>query len=122
MPDFRNLGNMAIAGFVGLVGPGMAAGFLVQLLKEHKVDVQVISQWIQEGRSLWGEMSPDNQQDMIALGAKLHDISWMTPDWAIEAVRKDLPAIASLFLGWPKARHWLDRQITIIHRELKKES
>lgn len=122
MPDLKNLGNMAITGLVSQFAPGIAAGFLVELLKEHKVDVQVISLWIQENRSLWGEMGFEDQENMRALAAKVHDVSWMTADWAIEAVRRDLPAIASLFLGWPKARHWLDRQVAIIQRELKKES
>lgn len=105
-------------GLVNQFAPGIAQGALVELLRHQKVDVNMVIQWVQDNSSLWNLMGQEDRDHLKALVSQVSDISWITPDWAINAIRKDLPGVASLFLGWTKAKNWLDRQIEEIKREL----
>jgi len=103
---------------IGSAAPSIARGALVELLKQKGVTVEVIIQWVQEKRSLWSQIGPEDRGKLKRMISKVGDVSWLTTDWAIGAVRKDLPGVASLFMGWPKAKTWLDRQIKELQREL----
>jgi hypothetical protein len=107
-------------GLIGQFAPGIAQGALLELLRKKKVTTKTVTQWVQENSSLWKQLDPEDQQHLRDLVSQVNDISWISPDWVIDALRKDMPGIASLFLGWMKARNWLDRQIKELKRELKK--
>jgi hypothetical protein len=118
MTLLQKYGPGMLHGLVAQFAPGIARGALVELLKHQKVNTKIVTEWVQKDRSLWAQIGPDDRESLKKLVAKVNDVSWITSDWAINAVRKDLPAIASLFLGWKKARNWLDRQIEELKREL----
>lgn len=113
-------GDILLKGMVSQYAPSIAQGILVELLRKRKVDVHVVSEWVKTDRSLWDELEPAEQDGLRRLATKVSDVSWMTADWAIDALRKDFPTVASLFLGWVKARNWLGRQIEILKREATK--
>jgi hypothetical protein len=118
MPNpFGKYGDIALKGLLSQAAPGIAQGFLVELLKSKKVDVNKVSKWVLENRSLWGELEPNEQDGLRRLAAKAGDLSWMDANWVINAIRRDLPSVASLFLGWTKARNWLERQVEDLKRE-----
>lgn len=105
-------------GLVNQFAPGIAQGALVELLHRQKVDYKMVIQWVQDNSSLWKLIGQEDRDHLKALVSQVNDISWITSDWAINAIRKDLPGVASLFLGWQKAKNWLDRQIEELKREL----
>lgn len=118
MPSpFGKYGDIALKGLISQAAPSIAKGFLVELLKSKKVNVNKASQWVLEDRSLWKELDPGEQEGLRRLAAKAGDLSWMDASWVINAVRRDFPLVASLFLGWTKARNWLKRQVEDLKRE-----
>lgn len=103
----------------GPVGKGLASQFLPSIMKgllvEYlgKVDISVIIDYVEKDTRLLSLMP---EQSIERAKATINDltkgnISWFTSEWTINAIRKDLPKVASLFLGWDKARNWLDRQV-----------
>lgn len=106
-------------GLIDFFAPGVAQGALVEILKHSKVTVEVINEWVQGNRSLWKQIRPEDRANLKEMAGRVSNVSWISSEWAINAVRQEMPAIASLFLGWPKARRWLDRQIEELKRELK---
>jgi hypothetical protein len=118
MNFLRGYGPGILRGFATQAAPSIAQGALIELLRHQGITVGIISEWVQRNRSLWKQISPEDRKHIKDLVSQVNDVNWLTSEWAIEAVRKDLPAIASLFLGWTKARNWLDRQIEELKREL----
>lgn len=119
MPNpFGKYGDMLMRGLVGQAAPGIAQGVLVELLKKKKLDVKLATKWVQGNYSLWDDLKPGEQENMRKLASRVGDVSWMNFDWAVDAMREELPAVASLFLGWVKAKNWLVRQIEEIKRAI----
>jgi hypothetical protein len=112
-----NWGDALLRGLASTFAPDMAAGALVELLREQKIDVKKISQWVQENHSLLDELKPEDRANLKKMAAGVGEVDWLTTEWAIEAIRGDFPAVASLFLGWPKARNWLGRQVEALKKE-----
>lgn len=107
-----------LRGLTSQFAPSIAAGALVELLAEEKIDVKKISQWVQENHSLLDDLKPEDQANLKKIAEEVGEVNWLTTEWAIEAIRVDFPAVASLFLGWPKARNWLRRQVEALKREI----
>lgn len=117
----------AVDKWAKLVGRGMVAQFapdlvrsaLVQLFQEREVSVQEAIEWVEHDHCLWGCMKPQHQNEVRKAARILGKVDWLTADWAIKALRKDLPALASLFLGWDEGKEWLERQITMIKEQAR---
>jgi len=113
-------GTMLLSGLLGELSPDMIKGAMVELL--GSTSVRETSEWVEKDFSLWERVPPNAQQRLKKFAHHFGNLDWLTAEWVIEALREDRPALASLFLGWKKARNWLARQIIIIKRELLEES
>ena len=113
---FNILGSIG-KGILPEFAPSIAKGALVETLLAEKTDVKKLTRWVQENRSLWEEIK--YRESLKALATQVGDINWLTTEFVIDAIREDLPALASLFLGWKKSRSWLDRQVKIIRKEIE---
>lgn len=118
--SLKNLGGVFGKGIIIQMAPKIAQGALVELLKAKGVDVKKATQWVESNKELWKELEPSHQERLKMLGRKAGRLDFMNVDWAIDAMRKELPALASLFLGWRKANNWLGRQIEIMRSEITK--
>ncbi len=107
----------AMRGLGAQFAPAIAKGFLVDQLVG--VPTKELIRYVEEDIPLWGLMKPEDQDKMIDLLGRVGQIDWLTADWVVAALREELPAAASLFLGWPEARSWLERQVQEIHQQLK---
>jgi len=119
MPDVLKYGQFLGKGVVATFAPNILKGALVELFRVRKVDVNKATEWVLANNSLWDSLEPERKRQFKQLATKLGDVSWMSVDWAIGALKDDFPALASLFLGWKKGNNWLARQIEIIKKELQ---
>ena len=117
--DFNNIKNILTTGITAAVAPGILKGTLVNFFKSKKLDVGVITVWVEERRSLWDNIGVEHQNQMKRGAAKLGNLDFLTVDWAVDGLKKDFPAVASLFLGWPKARNWLRRELENIKKQVQ---
>ena len=117
--NLKQYGDILLTG--GLIGiaPGIAGGMLVELLKEKEVDIKKATGWVESNTSLWSLLEPDHQAMLKDLASRAGNIDWLSADWVIDSIKSDLPAVASLFLGWKKANNWLKRQVEIIRKEVE---
>jgi len=115
--NFKKYGGLFAKGIMAEMAPGVIGGALVELLRDRKVDVQKVTEWVEKNVSLWDALSEEHQgnlHDAIQKVGSIENIDWLTPDWVINSIRHDFPAVASLFVGWQKASNWLRRQTEII--------
>jgi len=113
----KNLAGPTMRGLGSQFAPSIAKGLLIEYL--GKVKTREIIEYVEHDVSLWEKLdiNKDKVRNTITSMTQGH-LEWFTSEWAIDAIRKDLPGIASLFLGDDKARRWLERQITDIKQEL----
>ena len=97
--------------------PQMVQGALVEILDVIGLDVKKANEWVQKDICLWDELDPKYQQTLINLRIKLGDLNWFTGKWIVNAIRREKPALASVFIGWVKAGNWLERQASIIREK-----
>jgi len=107
-------------GFVIKMAPEIAKGMLVEMFRAKKVSITSASDWVQNNTSLWKTLDPDEQAMLKNLAERVGNIDWLDFSWTVNAIKTDFPAVASLFLGWVKARNWLTRQVEIIKKEVEK--
>ncbi len=105
-------------GFIIKAAPGIAAGMLIRVLKEKRVDSEKATKWVMDNTSFWDNLGPEFQEALRNLSEQVKNLDWLTADWVIKAIKSDLPAVASLFLGWKKANNWLVRQVEIIREKV----
>jgi hypothetical protein len=91
--------------------PGMAAGAIVEMFSNWNVTVAMITEYIQSNKSLWDEMSGEKKRELAVLAQKVGNLDFITPEFLINSIKKDFSGVASLFLNWPEAMEWLERQI-----------
>ena len=122
MVDYDKLlskyGKIFSKGLVAQFAPGIAKGAVIELLFIVKMDVKTVSDWVQTNASLWEQVAPKHQRALKSLAKQIGGVEWLTGDYVIEAIKKDHPALASLFIGWVKARNWLERQAKEIKKNL----
>lgn len=112
----RGFGELAVRGFVANNAPAMFKGVMIEFLRNTTVD-EIIDR-VNKNKSLWS-LVPQEEHDKIRhLAQQIQNTDWLTAEWAIDAIRRDHPAIASLFLGWTKSRNWLERQCNEIRENL----
>ena len=105
------LGKGLIAQFI----PNIAKGIITEFLKG--ANVTSATGWVQNNVVLWDRLKPEEQDALKGLAKKTNGLDWLDANWVIEAIKEDLPAVASLFLGWKKANNWLVRQVEIIKQK-----
>lgn len=93
------------------MAPGIAGGVINELFHQWKMDVSRVTKDVQSNRSLWDDMTPDQREQLKNLGSRIGSLDFVTPDLIVNSIKKDFPAVASLFVGWPEAGEWLDRQV-----------
>lgn len=119
MPEsIKQLSGILRKGIVAEMAPQIAQGVLIELLKAKKVDVKKATQWVQDNTELWKDLEPHHKERLKQLAQKVGKVDWMNTNWAIDAMRNEMPAVASLFLGWKKANNWLGRQVEIIKERI----
>lgn len=90
--------------------PGIAAGALVKFLNDNNVGVMIVTEWVQENKNLWDQI-PQNYQSYLKKTARtVGAVDWITTTWFINAIKRDKPAIATLFINWKEGMDWLERQ------------
>jgi len=119
MIDISKYGRALKKGAIVTLAPSVLKGSLVEFFNEKGVNTEIVIEWVLLNQSLWDSFDPERKSQMRHLAGKLGDISWMTAGWVIESLRKEHPAVASLFLGWKKGENWLVRQIEEIKQELQ---
>ena len=119
MTDLLKYGQVLGKGVAATFAPSILKGALVELFREKRVDTKKATEWIETNKSLWDSLDSEHKRQFKHLASKLGDINWMTTEWAIDNLREEFPAIASLFLGWTKGKNWLARQIEAIKKELQ---
>ena len=117
--DFKKVGNLLTKGLTSQFAPGILRGALVSLFRGLKLDVEKTTTWVVENRSLWGSMGEEHQGQVKLMAQKVGSLDWLDAEWAIKALKDDFPAVASLFLGWPKAKNWLSRQLEDIKKKAR---
>lgn len=104
-----------LKGFGSILGkgmvPGIAGGFINELFHQWHVDVAMITQYVQNNQSLWDGLTPDMRNQLGVVAEKVGNLDFITPEFLITSIKKDFSGVASLFLKWPEAAEWLDRQI-----------
>jgi len=122
MPDIfdkvQKLAGPTMRGLTSQFAPLMCKGLLIEYL--GKLKIADIIDYVENDISLWSKLdiaNKDKAKKAIISLTQGH-VGWFTSEWAINAIRKELPRVASLFLGDQKARSWLDRQIIDIKQQL----
>lgn len=103
-------------GLFSAFGPNVAKGALVSFLKD--MEFKQVMDMVKKDEMLW-DYVPDLQRSKVIEMASTMDTSWLTVEWLIEAVRKDLPYVASYFLSSPKALTWLQKQVEDIQEKIR---
>ena len=111
MPSFIDRFKHYGKGLIVQLVPGMAAGLIVELFSEWKVDVASITRDVQNHRSLWVDLKEEHKQQLAQVARQVGSLDFLTSDFVINSIKKDFPTVASLFLNWNMAGQWLDRQM-----------
>ena len=119
MSNILKYGKVLGKGVTATFAPSILKGALVELFRIRRVNVKKATEWVIANSSLWDSLEPERKRQFKQLAGKLGDVSWITAEWAIDSLREEYPAVASLFLGWEKGANWLARQIAAIKKELQ---
>jgi len=103
-------------GLLAVGGPQMVEGMFQEWVK--KVKISDVEEWVVKDKRIWEQISPAWQEQLLHYGPKMGDLSFLTVEWAVKSATKTNPGLASLFLNWPEALNWLDKNL----KDLKKET
>jgi len=117
--NFKRVRSFVETGLVAELAPEVLKGFLIDFFESNNINTAEATEWIEGNKSLWGSLKPEQQAQMKRMAQKAGNLDFVNANWAINALRKDLPLLASLFLGWTKAHNWLERQLSEIKEEIK---
>jgi len=107
----RGFGELTLKGLAATNAPTIFKGVLNELFRQNETTVEKVIPLVQANKSLWGVLPPDYLALLKRAAGQAGEMEWLTPEWVIDAIKKDHPALASLFLSWRKSRNWLGRQI-----------
>jgi len=116
----KRYGRLLGKGFIADKAPEIAKGLIVEMLKAKGVNVKKATEWVQGNACLWDTLEPKYQNIIIRLRRNAGRLDWLTADWIIDAMKRDIPSVASLFIGWRKGKNWLARQAEIIKERTEK--
>ena len=117
MPGLKKYGGILGRGVTATFAPSILKGALAELFRIRRVDTKKVTEWVLANNSLWDSLEPERKRQFKHLASKLGDVDFITTEWAIDSLRSDFPGVASLFLGWPKAHNWLERQLDEIKKQ-----
>lgn len=118
LDQIKQVGALIGEGLVKEMAPQIASGFINQLFHRWNVNVGKIIQDVQNNRSLWQGVTSDLQRQVGDMVRKVGNVDFITSDFIITSIKKDFPGVASLFLNWPEAAEWLDRQVNDLKARL----
>ena len=121
LDNIRGIGEITLRGLLSTQAPNLLKGILNELLRRDDITVDKVVVMVEKNQALWDQLSPDVIHSLHRAAEHVTDVDWLNVAWFIEAIKKEHPALASLFLGWRKARNWLFRQIEVIKKELYEE-
>ena len=98
--------------------PTIFKGMLNELLRRDDITFEGIVAMVEKNESLLSHLTPEITHGMRRAAELVPDVDWLTADWFIDAIKEEHRALASLFLGWKKARNWLARQIEAMKQEM----
>jgi len=107
----RGFGELTLRGLVATNAPTIFKGMLNELFRQNNTTIKKVIPLVQENKSLWSILPPDFPAMLERAVKQAGNMEWLTPEWVIDAIKKEHPALASLFLSWRKSRNWLGRQI-----------
>lgn len=113
--DIKKLGNLFGKGLIPEFAPAIVKGFLIEFFKSKRLNPKEVTHWVENDTNLWDSIGPKYQQQIKRVGS----LQWLTTDWAINALKDDFPAVASLFLGWKRGNNWLTRQLGEIKKQVQ---
>lgn len=126
MPDYldtiKQYAGIFGKGLMLEVAPGIAGGIINELFHRWHLDVAKITQDVQRNRSLLDDMEPDQSKQLRTLAKRIGSLDFITADLIITSIKKDFPAVASLFLSWPEANEWLTRQVNDLKKRIDSET
>lgn len=99
--------------------PGIVGGAINELFHHWKMDVARVNQDVQCNRSLWDDMTLNQQKQLKSMGSTIGSLDFITPDFIAQSIKEDFPAVATLLLGSPEALEWLTRQIEDLKRHAR---
>lgn len=108
----KKLSGSIFESFIVTQAPAIAEGFLQEYLRDVKPDELI--DMIKANKSLWDLVSEEDKQTLKQNIHRLGELEWLTPEWAINALRSARPEFASLFLSWPEAYKWFELQVATI--------
>lgn len=115
----RGLGELTLKGLVTVNAPNIFKGILNEVLHNPKITVRGVINLVEENGSLWDIIPEEYHSKIQKAAGQVGNLDWLTADWMINAIKKEHPALASLFLGWRKGHNWLERQLKIIRAEIQ---
>lgn len=119
---FKHYSNIFGKGLVQQLVPGITEGLIINLFEEWKVDVAKVTSDVQNNRSLWGSLEEQHKQQLAYAAKRVGNLDFITSRFFINAIKKDFPAVASLFLNWDMAGQWLERQVQEMKAEIARLS
>lgn len=119
MKGWRQYTDIFTRGLAREIAPKVAAEIVLKLLKDWHINRKKIITAVNEGRSLWDNLTEDHRQKLTYAAHRIGDLKWITADWFIDILLNERSAdygeefnfIAGLFLNWPEAYTWLEKQV-----------
>jgi len=121
LDTIKQYGGVFAKGLMLQMAPGIAGGIINELFHQWKVDRAKVTLDVQHNRSLWEDMKPEQRKQLNSLSKRIGNLDFITTDLVITSIKKDFPLVASLFLGWPEAQEWLERQIEDLKKQASSE-
>jgi hypothetical protein len=126
MPDIlgslKQYGSFLGSGLIKETVPVFAGGFINELFHQWHVDLSMVTELVQNDQSLWDRLDDATRGQLSHMAQKLGGMDFITPEFLITSIRRDFSGVASLFLNWPEAMEWLDRQINELKAGVTGES
>lgn len=119
--NLKGFGELAIRGLLTVNAPKIFNGLLNEFLRREKLGVSNFVTLVTEKQSLWALLPEERYSTVKRALSNVGDLDWLTTEWMINAIKKEHPAVASLFLSWKKGRTWLDRQVKDVKEKIETE-
>jgi hypothetical protein len=103
------------SGLVSVMGPQLLEGMFLEWIKTVKTSMAI--DWIAENKNLWNQLDVGWQANAKKWGSQL-DLSFVTAEWFIDAATPVNPGLASLFMNWPEAKEWLERNLKDLREKI----
>lgn len=91
--------------------PDIITGALLNLLESRRIDVPKVVEMVDRNRSLWDGLDEKQRNKLKKVARRVGNLDWITADWAIGAISKKYPAVASYVLATPEAYDWMEGQV-----------